>query len=55
MKKVIEAFIAAFYAKIEAIESSDSPDNLVAYMTEVELLELQIELLERVLTEGQES
>jgi hypothetical protein len=51
LKKWIEAQTDELYAEIETIEESDEPDLLVEPMTEVELIELRIEIFYCVLSE----
>jgi len=51
LKKWIEAQTDELYAEIETIEESDEPDSLVEPMTEVELIELKIEVFNLVFSE----
>ena len=51
LQQWIEEQKEGLYAEIEEIEDSDEPDSLVSSMTEVELIELKIELLDSVLSQ----
>jgi len=51
LKKWIETQANELYAEIETIEESDEPDSLVEPMTEVELIELKIEVFNLVFSE----
>lgn len=51
LKKWIETQTNKLYAEIETIEESDEPDSLVKQMTEVELIELKIEVFNLVFSE----
>lgn len=51
LKKWIKTHTDELYAQLENIEESDEPDSLVAPMTEVEVIELKIEVFNLVFSE----
>lgn len=49
LEEWIDSQKSELYQEIEEIEASDEPDLLIEPMTEVELLELKIEVLDEVI------